>query len=244
MGTAIQRAVIEVKRKLIELASDLLEIAAEDLELVEGRVQAKGASGRSLDIGEIVRRTRSGDVLGEATYRTKGGLDPETGLGIASVHWHQGSGAVEVEVDLETGKVALLRYHAGVYSGRTVNAVQAELQQEGNVAFGVGQALFEEMLFDNGQLQNGSLADYMIASMEDMPAELQVHVLENRVANVIHGIGESALPAVMPAIGNAVFRATGVRIVDLPITPEKILAGLRAQASDGNAASKQEVTAG
>jgi CO/xanthine dehydrogenase Mo-binding subunit len=244
MGTAIQRAVIEIKRKLIELASDLLEIAAEDLELVEGRVQAKGASGRSLDIGEIVRRTRSGDVLGEATYRTKGGLDPETGLGIASVHWHQGSGAVEVEVDLETGKVALLRYHAGVYSGRTVNAVQAELQQEGNVAFGVGQALFEEMLFDNGQLQNGSLADYMIASMEDMPAELAVHVLENRVANVIHGVGESALPAVMPAIGNAVFRATGVRIVDLPITPEKILAGLRAQSSDGNAASKQEVTAG
>jgi CO/xanthine dehydrogenase Mo-binding subunit len=133
-----------------------------------------------------------------------------------------------VEVDTETGKVTLLRYHAGVYSGRTVNPVMAELQQEGNVAFGVGQALFEEMVFDSGQLQNGSLADYMISSIQDQPKELDVHILENLPAGVIHGLGESTLPPVMPAIGNAIARATGVRIVDLPITPEKLLRGLRA----------------
>ncbi len=103
----------------------------------------------------------------------------------------------------------------------------AELQQEGNVAFGVGQALFEEMLFDNGQLQNGSLADYMISSIKDQPRDLNVDILENLPAGVIHGLGESTLPPVMPAIGNAIARATGVRIVDLPITPEKILRGLR-----------------
>ena len=67
----------------------------------------------------------------------------------------------------------------------------------------------------------------MIASFEDMPDQLGVSVLEEPVKNEIHGIGETGLPPVMPAIGNAVYRATGVRIVDLPITPEKVLRGLR-----------------
>jgi CO/xanthine dehydrogenase Mo-binding subunit len=129
--------------------------------------------------------------------------------------------------------VTVLRYHGGVYSGRTVNPVGAELQTEGNITFGLGQALFEEMILDAGQLQNGNLADYMIPSIEDLPLELGVTVLEDRAHGEVHGIGETSLPPVMPAIGNAVFRATGVRIVDLPITPEKVLRGLRALEAEG-----------
>jgi CO/xanthine dehydrogenase Mo-binding subunit len=140
-----------------------------------------------------------------------------------------------VEVDLETGKVDVLRYRADVYAGRIINPVQSQLQTEGNVAFGIGQALFEEMLYDQGQLQNGSLADYMIASIEDMPDELSTNVLEHLEANEIHGIGETSLPPVMPAIGNAVYRATGVRILDLPITPEKVLRALRESRDGGSA---------
>ena len=227
MGTAVQRAVREIRRKLFEHASELLEVAVDDLEITDGKVVVKGVPERALGFGEIIRKTRSGNIVGEATYRTEGGLDPETGQGIGSVHWHQAAAAAEVEVDIETGKVALLRYHAGVYAGRIINPVQAELQTEGNVAFGVGQALFEEMHFDNGQLQNGNLGDYMIASFEDLPRDLNVSVLEHLPADEIHGIGETSLPPVMPAIGNAIARATGVRIVDLPITPEKILRGLR-----------------
>ncbi len=242
MGTAVQRAVGEIRRKLLDHASDLLEVAVEDLEIGQGRVAVRGVPDRSLSFGEIVHRTRSGNLMGEATYRTEGGLDPETGQGIGSVHWHQAAGAAEVEVDLDTGKVTLLRYHAGVYAGRIINPVQAELQTEGNVAFGVGQALFEEMIFDNGQLQNGNLADYMIASFEDLPQELNIAVLEHLPANEIHGIGETSLPPVMPAIGNAIARATGVRIVDLPITPEKILRGLRERAA-GDDATAEEVAA-
>ena len=242
MGTAVQRAVGEIRRKLIDHAAELLEIAPDDLEIAERRVVVKGVPDRSLGFAEIVHRSRSGNLVGEATYRTEGGLDPETGQGIGSVHWHQAAGAAEVEVDLETGKVTVLRYHAGVYAGRIVNPVQAELQTEGNVAFGVGQALFEEMLFDNGQLQNGNLADYMIASFDDMPKDLNIAVLEHLPANEIHGIGETSLPPVMPAIGNAIARATGVRIVDLPITPEKILRGLRAN-EQPKAAHGKEVAA-
>ena len=117
-----------------------------------------------------------------------------------------------------------------MYAGRIVNPAQAQLQTEGNIAFGVGQALFEEMVFDGGQLVNGNLADYMIASGADMPAEISLDILEHLEAHDIHGIGETSLPPCPPAIGNAVYRATGVRITDLPITPEKVLRGLRALA--------------
>ena len=227
MGTAVMGAVDEVRDQLVALAADQLEIAAPDLELAEGAVRARGAPNRSVSYGDLVRLSRSGNLLGSSTFRSEGGLDAETGLGIGSVHWHQAAGAAEVEVDLETGKVTVLRYHAGVYAGQIINPVQAELQTEGNVAFGLGQALFEEMIFDSGQLQNGNLGDYMIASIEDLPADLNTDVLEHLEANEIHGIGETSLPPVMPAIGNAVYRATGVRITDLPITPEKILRGLR-----------------
>ncbi len=129
-------------------------------------------------------------------------------------------------MDLETGRVEVLRYHGSAYAGRVINPVQAELQTEGSVAFGIGHALFEEMVYDDGQLQNGNLGDYMIASFSDIPCSLSVSSVENLEANEIHGLGETSLPPVMPAIGNAVFRATGVRIRDLPITPEKVLRGL------------------
>jgi len=227
MGNAVGIAVDEVRRQLLEQAADLLEVAVDDLELVDGAVQVVGIPKPALTYGEVIRRSRTGNLLGNGTFATKGGLDPDTGQGIGSVHWHQAAAAAEVEVDLETGRVDLLNYHAGVYAGRIINPVQAELQTEGNVAFGVGQALFEEMIFDHGQLQNGNLGDYMIASIKDMPKQIDLNVLEHPEANEIHGIGETSLPPVMPAIGNAVYRATGVRITDLPITPEKVLRGLR-----------------
>jgi CO/xanthine dehydrogenase Mo-binding subunit len=227
MGHAVVEACGEIREQLLGLASDRLEIGTADLELVEGRVRPKDAPDRAMDYGDLVRGSRRGNLLANGRFSSSGGLDPETGQGIGATHWHQAAGAAEVEVDLDTGKVQVLRYCGAVYAGRVVNRVQAELQGEGNVAFGLGQALFEEMIFDGGQLQNGNLGDYMIASAEDMPEGLTVRMLENPVTREIHGVGETGLPPVMPAIGNAVFQATGVRIVDLPVTPEKILRGLR-----------------
>ncbi len=240
MGGAVVAACGSIAEQLLALASDRLEIGVTDLELVDGKVQAKGTPERAIDYGALVRASRSGNLIADGRFSSMGGLDPETGQGIGATHWHQAAGAAEVEVDLETGKVDLLHYHAAVYAGRIVNPVQAELQSEGNVAFGLGQALFEELLYDQGQLQNGNLGDYMIASFEDMPDRLGVSVLEEPVKNEIHGIGETGLPPVMPAIGNAVYRATGVRIVDLPITAEKVLRGLReleASRAGGNGGS-------
>jgi CO/xanthine dehydrogenase Mo-binding subunit len=226
MGTAAINAVADIRQQLFARAADLLEASADDLEIRDGKVQVRGVPSRALSPSEIVRKTRAGNLLGQGRFESHGGLDPETGQGHATVHWHQAAGAAEVEVDLETGHVTVLRYEAAVYSGRTINQVQAELQTEGNVAFGLGQALFEELLYDNGQLQNGNLGDYMIASAEDMPADLGITVVENPNGGDIHGIGETSLPPVMPAIGNAIYRATGVRITDLPFTAEKLLRGI------------------
>jgi CO/xanthine dehydrogenase Mo-binding subunit len=80
---------------------------------------------------------------------------------------------------------------------------------------------------DNGQVVNKNLGDYMIPSFEDGPQELRVTLLEQEGAGEIHGIGETSLPPVMPAIANAIYNAVGVRITDLPITPEKVLRGLK-----------------
>jgi CO/xanthine dehydrogenase Mo-binding subunit len=225
-GTAVTQATDEVRSQLLDLGAELLETAREDLEIAEGCVRVRGAPDRAVGFGEIVRRTRKGNLIGHGRFQSEGGLDPETGQGIGSVHWHQAAGAAEVEVDLDTGKVDILRYHGAVYAGRVINPVQAELQTEGSIAFGVGQALFEEMVFDGGQLQNGNLGDYMIPSLGDLPRSLSVSVIEHHEANEIHGLGETSLPPVMPAVGNAVARATGVRIQDLPITAEKVLRGL------------------
>lgn len=244
MGNAVGLAVEDVRQQLLDQAAKLTEFPAEDLELADGAVRSKRAPDIGLSYGEVVRRSRSGNLVGRATFQTKGGLDPETGQGVASVHWHQAAGAAEVEVDLETGRVELLRYHAGVYAGRIINPVQAELQTEGNVAFGVGQAFFEEMIYDNGELQNGNLGDYMIASIKDMPGHLDLHILEHPERSEIHGIGETSLPPVMPAIGNAVYRATGVRITDLPITPEKVLKGLHARQREADRRQEPAPAAG
>ncbi|HEX8969864.1 MAG TPA: xanthine dehydrogenase family protein molybdopterin-binding subunit [Chloroflexota bacterium] len=226
MGSAVMAAMDDVREQLRDVAAHEFEVAAEDIELEDGRARVVGSPGRSASYAELIARGRRGNILGQGTYASSGGLDPETGQGIGSVHWHQGAGSAEVEVDLETGRIDVLRYHGAAYAGRVINPVLAELQTEGSIAFGVGHALFEELVYDGGQLQNGNLADYMIAGFKDLP-EVSVSVVEHLEAHDIHGLGETSLPPVMPAVGNAVFRATGVRIQDLPITPEKILRGLR-----------------
>ena len=226
MGAAVIEAAGQIRRELSVLAADALEAAESDLVFADGQVAVRGTPGRSIGFGQLIRRGRLGNIVATGTFQRLGGLDPETGQGVGSVHWTSGVGAAEVEVDLETGVVALLRYHAGSYAGRVVNRQMAELQVEGCVAFGVGQALFEQLIFDAGQVTNGSLAEYMLPGMHDLP-DPTMTILEGELGAEIHGLGEAALPPVMPAIANAVARATGVQLVRPPITAEAVLRGLR-----------------
>jgi CO/xanthine dehydrogenase Mo-binding subunit len=145
------------------------------------------------------------------------------GQGIGSPQWHPCICAVEVEVDEETGRTKILRMQLALYVGRMINPLQCELQVEGAATFGIGQSLFEEILWDEaGNLTNPNLSDYMVPSILDLPLEFGETVLETDTLEP-HGIGETGLPSVMPAVGNAVARAIGARIRDLPLTPEKVL---------------------
>ena len=226
MGAAVRDAALAVRSQLADLAAELLEVAPADLEFADGVVRVSGVPSSSLAYGDIIKRSRMGNLIGEGRYRRLGGLDPETGQGVGSVHWSPGIGVAEVEVDLDTGTTDVLRYHAGTYAGRVVDPVGAQLQVDGCVTFGIGQALFEQMIFDGGQLSNGSLADYQIAGIRDLPGTMSSTILEDTEPAEVHGMGEACLPPVMPAIANAIARATGVRFTTLPVTPEAVLRGL------------------
>jgi CO/xanthine dehydrogenase Mo-binding subunit len=224
MGGAIRKSAADLKQQLLNHAAEIFEASVHDLTLENGRATVRGSSDRSLSYGEVVRRSNQGNLIGRGAFSTRGGLDLETGQGIGSVHWHQGAIGCEVEVDVETGKIKVLRLSPTVFAGRVVNPRLCELQLEGCAVFGFGQALFEEMSYgDHGQLLNANLGDYNIPSFEDIPFNLNPHALEHAGSEDLHGIGETLLPPVMAAIGNAVYNAVGVRIHDLPLTAEKVL---------------------
>lgn len=158
--------------------------------------------------------------VGHGYVSNDGGLDPDTGQGLASSHWHQGSAAAELAVDPETGLVELATLYASSYAGKVVNPHGAELQQEGSMILGLGTALFEELQFSEGQLTNPNLSDYNISSALDVAA-ITHRVMELPGAEV-HGLGETAVPPVPPAIGNAV-ASLGYDVRRLPMTPERVL---------------------
>lgn len=232
MGEAVRRAGVEIVRQVRELAGGLLEASPEDLAVGGGAVWVRGVPERRLTFRDLLRRTRRGNLLGSGTYTTEGHLDPDTGQGIASMRFFQAACGAEVAVDPETGRVVVENLYLDTYGGKVVNPTLAELQSEGNVAFGIGQALLEEMVLDHGQVSNANLGDYMIPSLADLPRRLEVALLEHPSGNgQMHGLGESGCSVVPAAIGNAIFNACGVRVRELPLTPEKILGALRDHSS-------------
>jgi len=223
MGNAVMATGAALTKRLIELAAPLLETPPDELRSENGHVVGEEAS---ISFTDVLKRNGldSLEELGE--YATAFKVDPETGQGVSTPHWHQGAGAAEVDVDTETGRVTVLRYTAASFAGRVVNPRLAQLQNDGNVIFGLGPAVMEEIVLDGGQPTNPNLADYAIPSIRDIPAELVSVCIESEQGE-LHGIGEMTLPPVAPAIANAIEDAVGVRIKDLPITAEKVLRALR-----------------
>ena len=224
MGNAVVEGAEALKRQLRELAAPIFECPPDQLVFEAGRVFAEDDPARRLGFGDVLRLTETAVLEAVGAYETKAGIDRESGQGVASPHWHQGAGACEVEVDVETGQVRVLRYQAAAFAGRVINPNLAGLQNDGNVIFGLGPALMEEMVFDGGQLINANLSDYLIPSIRDIPPELESASLE--AGTEIHGLGEMTLPPVAPAIANAVYDAVGVRLRDLPLTAEKVYRAL------------------
>jgi CO/xanthine dehydrogenase Mo-binding subunit len=163
----------------------------------------------------------NGGERGYGEIANEGGLDPDTGQGIASTHWHQGAAAAQVRVDDATGRVTVERLHAAVYAGRVVDRAGAELQNEGSMIMGLGTALLESIEHADGQITNANLSDYSVPALGDLPLEMSHELIERDGAEV-HGLGETALPPVPAAIGNAL-GSLGVALTDLPMTAENVL---------------------
>jgi len=225
MGNAILRSAEALKAKLAEAAVPCFEVPAKQLVVENGKVFVRGEPGNCMTYAEVLQRNHLENLDAMGKFEVTGKIDPETGQGKASGHYHQGAGACEVEVDTETGRVRVLRYYGSSFAGRVVNPRLAKLQNDGNVIYGLGPAMLEEMVFDHGQLINPNLSDYQIPSIKDIPDELHTFSVESD-SGEFHGIGEMTLPSVAPAIANAIYDAVGVRIRDLPITAEKVLRAL------------------
>ena len=127
--------------------------------------------GRALEAAVADLRANGGE-RGYGEVVNEGGLDPDTGQGVASTHWHQGAAAARVRVDEETGRVAVEHVHGVAYAGRVVDRAGAELQNEGSMIMGLGTALFEAIDFADGQVANANLSDYNVPSRGRPPDAL------------------------------------------------------------------------
>jgi CO/xanthine dehydrogenase Mo-binding subunit len=234
MGNAVRMAAAKIKTELCEVVASKLEVDPDDLVARNGRVSVRGMEERGMTVSEIflAKFGSLGTTLAaEAVCQpTAGHMDPETGQSEkCTEYWFPSATAAEVEVDTETGQVKVLQLFSVGDTGTAINPRHCEQQLLGAAIMHLGLTLFEEMIYDEGQLVNGSLLDYQVASIKDMPQAFRPIVVE-----VPHetgpfgakGAGETGALTVAPAIANAIEDAVGVRIRDLPLTPEKVLRAL------------------
>jgi CO/xanthine dehydrogenase Mo-binding subunit len=233
MGNAALRAARQVREQLLEIGAKAMEARIEDLELSEGFVRVKGMPKRQLDISQLFRAhfgAPIGSLFGSFDFQTTAETDPITGKGKTTAFLSFSACAAEVEVDIETGKIQVHRIITSVDAGKAINPRQCHLQNEGSMMMSLGSTLFEEMVFDNGQPINATFLEYMLPSIKDHPRQFKSLLVETPHPDGpfgAKGVGETAVGPVEPAIGNAVANALGgIRIRDLPLRPDKVLAVL------------------
>jgi len=240
-GRAVKLAAEDAKRQLLEAAAELLEASPSDLEVKEGRVYVKHDPQRSVTVSQAVRRfilTREGrQIVGVG--HTKAIPDDPSVNWYPSLHTARGRftgaysftvAAAEVEVDVETGSVRVLKVTVAHDCGFPINPQMVEAQVEGQVAMGVGQALFEELATSSrGRVLNRWLSDYKVARFTDMPEVETIHVVTVDPYGPYGGkeVGEGVLGALPAAIANAVANAIGAWVKETPMTPPKVLRAVK-----------------
>jgi CO/xanthine dehydrogenase Mo-binding subunit len=223
MGHAVRLAAEDAKAKLAALAA-------------ETGVPA----GTNLPIAELFRRKYSmqaGTVVGSGSYLPSY-VSPDHATGQtpnATPFWMVGGSAAEIEIDTETGQIRVLRLVTVADAGTPVNPRIVETQLTGAAIQHLGMTLFETMEFTDGQLRNPNFAEYKIPGIRDLPEQLTgevVDAVQQSGPYGAKGVGETGTFAIAPAIANAIHDAVGVRLMELPITPEAVYRALRIAAGD------------
>ncbi|SMB91895.1 Molybdopterin-binding domain of aldehyde dehydrogenase [Thermanaeromonas toyohensis ToBE] len=225
-GHAAKKAAAEVKESLIESAAELLGVKPEGITFRNREVYYNGEKTR-LTMAEVAAHCRrtGRKFIGWGWHNiTTPDVDPETNQGDAYAAYTFATQAAEVEVDTETGEVTVLRVVAAHDVGRAINPLAIEGQIEGGVAMGLGYALIEELILDQGRPLTPTLAEYLIPAAQDVPPVVSLIVEEEEPTGPFgaKGVGEPPNIPTAPAIINAIYNAVGVRITELPATPEKI----------------------
>ena len=228
MGLAVEAAARDAREQLLGLAAKLLDTDASTLAIADGSMTH---GDRTLTVAEVISG-HYGLVGGEVTG--VGSFVPGTWsgtLGGATVFWETGMGAAEIEVDPETGEVKVVKYVSAADVGQAINPRECAAQDEGAAMQAIGPALFESRVSERGQLLNPGLIDYRVPAFTDLPGELGSLLIENADGPGpfgAKGVGEGGTFCAAPAIGNALARAAGVRLTELPMTPERVWWALRA----------------
>jgi CO/xanthine dehydrogenase Mo-binding subunit len=214
MAAAVSEACRDALAQLRVRAAEKLQCNAGDLSYVAGVFRASGDLPGSISLNDLMRATLTeGAIIGR-------GVSTKLPLGVEA-----GAHVCDVEVDPETGQVTVLRYTAFQDVGRALNPVAVEGQIEGSVAQGLGWALTEGFDYDaEGRLRNASLLDYRMPTALDLPT-IQCVLLETPVPEVpygVRGVAEMPIVPVAAAVGNAIRRAVGVRMTEMPMTPERV----------------------
>jgi len=219
-AAALVEACADALAQLRRRAAEKLQCRPEDLDYARGRFQARQPGGAAISLAELMQATLTdGAVVGR-------GVSTRLPLGVEI-----GAHVADVEVDTDTGLVTVLRYTAFQDVGLALNPAAVEGQIEGSVVQGLGWALTEGFDYGpDGRLRNASLLDYRMPTALDVP-HIECVIVETPVPGVPYGVrGVGEVPIVPPAaaVANAVARATGVRMTRMPMTPERVLAALRA----------------
>jgi CO/xanthine dehydrogenase Mo-binding subunit len=225
MGKAVEFAGADARQQILELAAEHFEAPEDAITLKNGEALA---GGKKISYGELIHHhfaMQGGELVGRGYAHSGMAPDPPNPL-----FWEIGIGAVEVDVDRETGKVRVEKYVTAADAGKALHPLQCEGQDEGSAMMGFGHTFYESYHYEAGQMINSTMADYKVPTFEDVPHEFESILIEDGNGPGPYGskgLGEGGIIPVAPAVANAIAWSTGARIRDLPLTPEKVWRALK-----------------
>ncbi|MDO7785742.1 xanthine dehydrogenase family protein molybdopterin-binding subunit [Desulforamulus aquiferis] len=231
-GNAVKKAAEDAKSHMIQLASEILKCTIEELMVANQRITSIKDEHKTIAFATVASEAhkRGKPFIGHGWHdNTTSDVDPETNQGDAYSTYIYATQVADVEVDTETGEVKVLQVVAAHDCGRAINPQLVEAQIEGAVAQGLGYALMEEVILNDGRTLTPTFAEFLIPTSLDVPEVIPIIVedLEYQGPFQAKGVGEGAIIPTAAAIINAIYDAVGVRINSLPATPDKILALLK-----------------
>lgn len=222
IGSAVQKAAADARRQILALAAKRLEASEADLDIVDGTVRVRGVPSRAVALADVIKMTSGFGAQHAPVFGT-------ASEAITTRSPAFGAHAAAVEVDPDSGRVRVGGYAVAQDVGKAINPALVRGQIHGGVAQGIGWALFEQMVYDEGgTLTTGTFADYALPRSTDVPpVDVQlVEVPSPRGPFGAKGVGEPPVVPVSAAIANGIADATGARIDSLPITPQRVVAAL------------------